>query len=157
MNSLLAQLFPHPSSNINYLYNFSSKKSPSSFFALFEDEEGVDIVQNLLQQAKRGEVKIFVSFVTFTEAFYITLQEEGEKEAHNRIKLMNKLTIQRVESSPELGLKAGRLKAKYRISFADTWIAATALLYNAILVHKDPEFEQLNKEISLLTLPYKSP
>ncbi|MCP4110600.1 MAG: type II toxin-antitoxin system VapC family toxin [Desulfobacteraceae bacterium] len=48
-----------------------------------------------------------------------------------------------VESTQELGLIAGTLKAVDRISFADTWVAATAIFYDAVLVHKDPEFEQL--------------
>jgi predicted nucleic acid-binding protein len=68
---------------------------------------------------------------------------------------MSKLEIERVESSKELGLIAGRLKANNRISFADSWIAATAKSYGATLVHKDPEFDQLKEEIKLLHLPYK--
>ena len=48
-----------------------------------------------------------------------------------------------------------RLKSTYRLSFADTWIAATAIFYDAILVHKDPEFEQLKGKLEMLKLPYK--
>ncbi len=128
----------------------------SAFFTFIEDEDGADMIQSLLEQAKRGEVKLFTSFVSFTEVFYITLQEEGEEETDTRIELMKQLPIERVESSEELGLTAGRLKAEYRISFADAWIAATAKLYHAVLVHKDPEFEQVQDKVSLLRLPYKS-
>ena len=59
------------------------------------------------------------------------------------------------ESSKELSLIAGRLKAAYRLSFADAWIAATAMFYDAILVHKDPDFEQLEDKLKALKLPYK--
>jgi PIN domain nuclease of toxin-antitoxin system len=34
-------------------------------------------------------------------------------------------------------------------------IAAVARLHEAVLLHKDPEFETLADEISLLSLPYK--
>ena len=68
---------------------------------------------------------------------------------------MSKLAITRVESSEEIGLIAGRLKATNKLSFADAWIAATAILYDSTLVHKDPEFEQLEKEVKNLKLPYK--
>jgi len=47
------------------------------------------------------------------------------------------------------------LKAAYRLSFADAWIAATAIFYDATLVHKDPEFEQLEDKLKALKLPYK--
>ena len=59
------------------------------------------------------------------------------------------------ESSKELSLISGRLKAAYRLSFADAWIAATAIFYDATLVHKDPEFEQLQDKFKVLKLPYK--
>ena len=127
----------------------------SAFLTLFEDEDGADTVQKLLEQAVRGEIIVFTSFVTFTEVFYITFREKGEEEAKKRITLMQRLAITRVESSQELGLVAGRLKATHRISFADIWIAATAIFYDAILVHKDPEFEQLKDEVKRLELPYK--
>jgi predicted nucleic acid-binding protein len=127
----------------------------TAFLALFEDEPGAETVQRLLERAKKGEIVIFISFVSFTEVFYITLREKGEKEAKKRVQLMNALAMTRVESSQELGLIAGRLKSTYRLSFADTWIAATAIFYDAILVHKDPEFEQLESKLEVLKLPYK--
>lgn len=133
----------------NYLFD------SSAFLTLFEDEDGAETVQRLLERAKKGEIIVFTSFVSFTEIFYITLREKGEEAAKKRIKIMNRLVITRVESSQELGLIAGRLKATHKISFADTWIAATAMFYDAILVHKDPEFEQLKDKVKVLELPYK--
>jgi len=122
---------------------------------MFEDEAGADTVQDLLDRANKSEILVFVSFVTFTEIFYITLREKGEEEAQKRIKLMDALATTRIESSKELSLIAGRLKAAYRLSFADAWIAATAMFYDAILVHKDPDFEQLEDKLKALKLTYK--
>ena len=127
----------------------------SAFLTLFEDEKGAEIVQELLDQAKKEKVVVFVCFATFAEVFYITFREQGQEEARKRVKLMSILAITRVESSEKLGLIAGRLKATNKLSFADSWIAATAVLYNSTLAHKDPEFEQLEDEIKVLKLPYK--
>lgn len=127
----------------------------SAFLALFEDEDGSETVHKLLEQAIRGEIIVFVSFVSFIEIFYIIFREKGEEEANKQIKLMDQLAITRVESSQELGLIAGKLKATHKISFADAWIAATAIFYNATLVHKDPEFEQVEDKVKVLKLPYK--
>ena len=127
----------------------------TAFLTMFEDEAGADTVQDLLDRANKSEILVFVSFVTFTEIFYITLREKGEEEAQKRIKLMDALATTRIESSKELSLIAGRLKAAYRLSFADAWIAATAMFYDAILVHKDPDFEQLEDKLKALKLPYK--
>ena len=50
---------------------------------------------------------------------------------------------------------AGQVKANYKLSFADARVAATALEFDAILVHKDPEFLELKNRIKMLELPYK--
>ena len=127
----------------------------SAWLALIEDEEGADFVQQILEKAKSGEVDILVSFMSFMEVTYITLQERDLGEADERVNLMVALPITRVESNSSLGILAAKLKAKYCISVADAWIAALAKERNATLVHKDPEFEQIEGVIQALKLPYK--
>jgi len=51
---------------------------------------------------------------------------------------------------------AASFKAAHRISFADALIAGFAAAHNAILVHKDPEYEVLKDKVKLQPLPYKS-
>jgi predicted nucleic acid-binding protein len=53
-------------------------------------------------------------------------------------------------------LSAGILKAQYRLSFADAFIAATAIHLDAVLIHKDPEFEALRSVLQMEILPYKN-
>lgn len=52
-------------------------------------------------------------------------------------------------------LTAARFKAHFHLSLADAPIAAFARQQQAILVHKDPEFEVLAKELTQEILPYK--
>ena len=127
----------------------------SAFLTLFEKEDGVLTIRDLLFKALNDQIDIFASFVSYTEIFYTTYQREGEQIALQRFDMMNKLKIIRVDSSIELSLKAGKLKAIHKLSFADAWIAATALMLDAILVHKDPEFICLKDDIKMLELPYK--
>lgn len=127
----------------------------SAWLTLIEDEEGADIVQQILEKAKSGEVDILVSFMSFMEVMYITLQERDFGEADTRIKLMSVLPISRVESTISLATSAAKLKSNYRISVADAWIAALSQERDATLVHKDPEFEQVEEVIQVLKLPYK--
>jgi predicted nucleic acid-binding protein len=60
----------------------------------------------------------------------------------------------RVHESPELLKRAAEVKATPPLSLADAWIAAAALELDAILVHKDPEFECL-PGLKEERLPYK--
>lgn len=127
----------------------------SALLTFIEDEAGADQVHELLEKAKRGEVILLVSFMSFMEVYYISLQERGQEEAQERVKLMAALPIIRVESNESLGAQAGACKAAHRLSVADAWIAALAQERNATLVHKDPEFEQVESTVTVMKLPYK--
>jgi len=128
----------------------------SALVALIESEEGADIVRELLKQAYFGDIMIIVSFMTYMEIYYIALMEYDENEARERLNLLNSLPISRVESKEDMGVMASKIKANHYLSVADAWIAALAKQRNAILVHKDPEFEQIESEIQVLKLPYKA-
>jgi PIN domain nuclease of toxin-antitoxin system len=53
----------------------------SALLTLIEDEAGADVVQNVLESAISGNVQILVSFMSFMEVFYITVQESDIEEA----------------------------------------------------------------------------
>ncbi|MCP4107398.1 MAG: type II toxin-antitoxin system VapC family toxin [Desulfobacteraceae bacterium] len=136
----------------NEIYVFDT----SALFTYLEDEEGSDYIDNLLQMAEHGEIAIYISFISLTEVYYITLQEKNVTEASNRIILIQSLAASVVESYETLNIKAGEMKSQYRISLADSFIAALCNEYNGTLVHKDPEFEALSSLIKEYRLPYKN-
>jgi predicted nucleic acid-binding protein len=127
----------------------------SAWLTLIEDEAGAERIEELLDKAKAGEIVVLVSFMSFMEVYYITLQERDQNEAQARVALIAALPGLRVDSTEALGVLAGELKAKHRMSVADAWIAALAHERNATLVHKEPEFEQVEATIKVLKLPYK--
>jgi predicted nucleic acid-binding protein len=98
----------------------------SAWLTLIEDEPGAEVVQTLLEKTASGNATVLVSFMSFMEVFYITLQEREIEEAQARLHLIGSLPIHRVESSASLSIAAAKLKAKHRMSVADAWIAALA-------------------------------
>jgi predicted nucleic acid-binding protein len=50
--------------------------------------------------------------------------------------------------------KAIEIKATNSFSVCDSWVIATAIVTGSVLVHKDPEFEQVKTLVKLETLPY---
>jgi predicted nucleic acid-binding protein len=70
--------------------------------------------------------------------------------------LINNLPIEQQPVNPNMAKLIGDIKANNSMSFADSCIAGLTKKHNAILVHKDPEFEQIQAEIKLHTLPYKT-
>jgi predicted nucleic acid-binding protein len=123
----------------------------SAILALMEDEPGAERVETVLRQ---GEV--LLPFPVLLETYYITLQERSEAVADERYALLRHLSVTELWSMDEPTLlTAARLKARFRISFADALIAAFALRNQAVLVHKDPEFESLAGQVRQEPLPYK--
>jgi len=115
----------------------------------------MDIVERILNEAKANKAIVYLSFMVFMELYYITFQKKGEDSTRKLILTTKSLPVVMVESNESLILTAGKLKAIYKISVADSIIGATAINEGAVLVHKDPEFDPLAKEVKLLPLPYK--
>jgi predicted nucleic acid-binding protein len=127
----------------------------SAVLALTDQEDGFEKVEELLERATGGEADVGACAVSLMELYYITLQEQGEDQAAQLVGLVKSWPVSWIYPDEKVLLLAGRIKAFHRLSFADAIIAAVARLHKAVLVHKDPEFETLADEISLLNLPYK--
>jgi predicted nucleic acid-binding protein len=126
----------------------------SALICLKEDEPGAADVERILREAG-AKGRVFISFISLMEFFYILHQEQGERAAQKGYLEIKQLPINVIESDEQLGLAAATLKAGHKLSVADAWVAATAQRLQAALVHKDPEFESLKDVVTLRPLPYK--
>ena len=127
----------------------------SAILALRSDEPGSDDVESILRKADSGSVEVYVSFMTYMEAYYRVWRIEGEESAKRMYAELMALPVSGIGVTDGILLRAGAIKAVYRLSVADAWIIASAVELEASLVHKDPEFEQVQDIVSLIPLPYK--
>ncbi|UCD83257.1 MAG: PIN domain-containing protein [Deltaproteobacteria bacterium] len=126
----------------------------SAILALRDNEEGAETVENFLQKAKAGEISVLVSFISFMELYYIIWERGSEELAKITYLELKNLPVKQIDFDKRLLLKAGEFKAKYKFSMADAWIAASAFVTEATLIHKDPDFEAIKDVVKLLALPY---
>ncbi|MGH7825457.1 MAG: PIN domain-containing protein [Candidatus Binatia bacterium] len=119
----------------------------SALLALRSDESGADRVEALLSRAKKKQCRLFASFMSRMEVLYTVWRGEGEDAARHALRLMDSFAVEWISCEPNILEIASRIKAHGGLSVADSWIGATAIAYDATLVHKDPEFEPL-KEIT---------
>lgn len=127
----------------------------SAILAYIQNEPGAERVAFILAEATADQCRVFISFATLSEVYYIVAQKLGIVPARATVALLKEWPIEVVHSSERVALAAGRLKAAHRLSFADAFVAATAIEKDATLVHKDPEFEPLATIVLLEALPYK--
>ena len=112
-----------------------------------ENESFSDQIQHILTQAKKRDFRLYIHAIHIGEVYYITLREQGKSLAdlaYARIKALPIKTIDRIDE--ELLLTAAGLKAKYPISYADSFAAALAMTKNCPLLTGDPEFTSLEKQ-----------
>ena len=129
-------------------------QSPNSFvfdsYALIgylENESFSDRIQHVLTQAKNRNALLYIHAIHIGEVYYITFREQGKSLAdlaYARIKALPIKMIDRIDE--ELLLTVAGLKAKYPISYADSFAAALALIKNCPLLTGDPEFTSLEKQ-----------
>lgn len=127
----------------------------SAFIAYLADEPGAELVQTLLIRAEARRIEVFASFMSYMETLYRLWRRHGEKQGKLAYLCLKALAVKRIDQSEGLLLRAARVKAEFDLSVADAWIAATALLTDSRLVHKDPEFRPLESRIALVELPLK--
>jgi len=117
------------------------------------ESQGADLVEKILE----SENDVYLPWPVLLEIYYTTIRKKGEKEAERRFALTKQLPVKIIWAVDEANvLIAARYKSKYRLSFADSLIAAIAFQKKAILIHKDPEFEALLGQLEMEALPYKT-
>jgi predicted nucleic acid-binding protein len=117
----------------------------SALLTLRGDEPGADRVETLLARAKNGQIRLLISFMSRMEILYIVWREEGEVSARHAIRLIDSFRVEWISCEPRILEIASKLKADGGLSIADSWIGATAVVHNATLVHKDPEFSKFTE------------
>jgi predicted nucleic acid-binding protein len=126
----------------------------SALLALRDNEAGADQVADLLYEAQKGQTVCLACFMTLMEVFYRVWKDEGEVAGRLAYEQCYTLPITWIHEDKPLLEKAAELKATFSISLADAWIAAAAMLHDAELVHKDPEFALV--PCPQQALPYKN-
>ena len=126
----------------------------SALLALRDNEPGAERVAALLEAAEHGEVACHGCFISQMELMYRVWKDEGEEAGRTAYSLCLRLPINWLHESPILLERAAATKACFPLSLADAWIAAAALQLEAVLVHKDPEFEKV-ADLKQEFLPYK--
>jgi predicted nucleic acid-binding protein len=114
----------------------------SAVLALRGNELGADRVEALLRNGRAQRTRILLSFMTRMEMLYRIASDEDPDAARTAVRLIDAAGVHWVSCEPEILDEAARIKAAGGLSVADAWIAATAAVRDAVLVHKDPEMRR---------------
>jgi len=123
-----------------------------ALIAFFNDENGADIVEQILDKGMSEKAIIFMHKINVFEIYYGILRENGSKAAEMIQKTISELPITIVDNIGEdLFVEAAKLKAKYKISLGDSFALGLSKIKKAKLTTSDHhEFDVIdkNKELS---------
>ena len=117
--------------------------------AYLEDERAAEKVANIIADAHEQKIQLLMTVVNAGEVWYIVAREASAADADASIKQLRDLGIEFVDADWDLAKDAGYFKSKNKMSFADCFAAALAKQRKAHLATGDPEFKQVEQQITI--------
>jgi ribonuclease VapC len=114
-----------------------------ALLAYLEGEAGMPRVRSLLEGAGAQRHTVYLSLINLGEALYITERERGLVAARRTLGAVDQLPLEIVGVSRATVLAAAHIKARFPISYADTFAVVTAQDRGAVVMTGDPEFRPL--------------
>jgi predicted nucleic acid-binding protein len=108
-----------------------------ALIALIKGEEGEDIVWNILYHASIGSAEIIMHEINLLEVYYGFYHERGKDYAKEKVAEAGLFFITIRGLTDSVFIEAGRLKASYKISLADSIALAQASVSGGILLTAD--------------------
>jgi len=105
--------------------------------ALLKSEDGADIVVAAYKKAENGEAQIIINRINLLEVYYGFYRENGKEYADKIMDSVSKSVVSISEFDNTLFSEAGRLKASYRISLADSIVLAQSIVTGGELLTSD--------------------
>ena len=126
-----------------------------AIMAYLEDEPAGENVGNIIADAHEQNIPLLMSVVNAGEVWYIIARATSPADAETSITHLRELRIDFVEVNWQSARDAAKYKAKHKLSYADCFAAALARQRDAVLLTGDPEFKQVEREITISWLPQK--
>ena len=130
-----------------------------SLIALLSNEDGANVVKDLLQKAIDSEIKIIMHKVNFLEVYYYIYKKYNEQTALKLLKDIKTAPIKiDTEITDDIFIKAGRLKSLYKMSLADSIGLAETIINNGCFVtadHHELEIVQEKETLNIIWIREK--
>ena len=110
-------------------------------------------VRQLLDEAVRQDAPLLMSAVNWGEVFYIAWRLNGETKAWEAEARLQEMPVAVISVDRERASRAGALKQKHSLGYADSFAAELAIERGAWLVTADPEFSKVGKALAIYSLP----
>ena len=122
-----------------------------AMLAVLSKEQGADKVAGFYKKAASGEITLVMNKLNLLEVYYDLYRAYGKERADGFLaEIKQSPIVVNHEFSDEIFTEAGRLKASYRISLADSVALAQAIVSGGVLITSDHhEFDIIETKESI--------
>jgi PIN domain nuclease of toxin-antitoxin system len=116
-----------------------------ALLALARNEAGASVVVEAYKKANDGEINLVMNRINLLEVYYDFFRYKGKVYADDFVEKIKQSIVQISEFDETIFNEAGRLKASYKISLADSIaLAQTIVLNGEILTADHHEFDPID-------------
>ncbi len=123
-----------------------------ALLAYVRAEPGGDEVKSLLEEARKGQVEVYLSLINLGKVAYIVERRRGAAVADEMVEKVYSLPVLITDVDKKRVLDAAHIKANHAISYADAFAVALAKELDAPVVTGDPEFEKVEPMVQVFWL-----
>jgi predicted nucleic acid-binding protein len=120
-----------------------------ALLAFFQNEEGAEIVAEILQRAMEKGLDRLICVINLGEIIYVTKRRFGDSKKLEVLARVHQLGLKVLPVPENLVFKAAEIKAQYPISYADCFALACAIEHSARVVTGDPDFKKIAHLVSI--------
>ena len=120
-----------------------------ALLAFFQNEEGAEIVAEILQRALKRGLDRLICVINLGEIIYVTKRRFGDSKKLEVLARVHQLGLKVLPVPQNLVFKAAEIKAQYPISYADCFALACAMEHSARVVTGDPDFKKVAHLVSI--------
>lgn len=115
-----------------------------------QKEPGHEVVKAILDDAQAGKVRVMLNIINMGEIIYTVQRRFGLQAKLDAVMNISRLGITILPAPNNLVFRAAELKARFSMSYADTFAVASAIEHDAMLVTGDPEFRQVKNLVKIV-------
>jgi ribonuclease VapC len=115
-----------------------------------QKEPGNLAVKAILDDVQCDKACAMLNVINMGEIIYTVQRRFGVQSRLNVVMNISRLGVLILPATNDLVYKAAEMKARYAMSYADTFAAASAIEQNAALVTGDPEFRQVEHLVKII-------
>lgn len=122
-----------------------------ALLAILNNEPGADIVESVLREALGGNAVVYMNKTNIFEVYYGIYRVDGQTKADEAYRIIQKQPIDIIDVfTDDVFQESARLKAKYKMSLADSIALGEASVRNASLLTSDHhEFDIVERQESI--------